>query len=323
MNPKKLGRAVLVALPFLVVLILALVLAGTLSDRLPGRLATHFSATGEANGYTGRTTFLALTALVPALLGACWTYMAVRGRFHGRAYDGFTAAGYATAAFFGYLTTVTLFANVDTADGAPGATFTMWHLVGAFGSAAVAAALGYFLARLLPALPDDPEAAAAREGARIPLADGEVAGWVRSMASWWLPGTALAMVLAGVVLTFALRPVTGLPLMVIGLVLLPYSRPNVTVDRRGLIVSGLLPWPRVHVPLERIDTATSRNVKAVAEYGGWGYRVRATRSGVITRSGEAIVARLENGRDFAVTVDDSATGAALLNTLVDRRRGRS
>ncbi|MGJ5694327.1 DUF1648 domain-containing protein, partial [Streptomyces pratensis] len=32
-------------------------------------------------------------------------------------------------------------------------------------------------------------------------------------------------------------------------------------------------------------------------------------------------ATLEGGRHFAVTVDDSATGAALLNTLVDRRRG--
>ncbi|MEK8144810.1 hypothetical protein NKH18_34340 [Streptomyces sp. M10(2022)] len=66
--------------------------------------------------------------------------------------------------------------------------------------------------------------------------------------------------------------------------------------------------------------ATSRDVQAFAEYGGWGYRVRPERSGVIVRSGEAIVARLSNGRDFAVTVDDSATGAALLNTLIDRHR---
>ncbi|NEE44119.1 DUF1648 domain-containing protein, partial [Streptomyces sp. SID8455] len=57
-----------------------------------------------------------------------------------------------------------------------------------------------------------------------------------------------------------------------------------------------------------------------AEFGGWGYRIRPGRTGFIVRSGEAIVARQANGREFAVTVEDSATGAALLNTLVDRNR---
>ncbi|WP_326699761.1 DUF1648 domain-containing protein [Streptomyces sp. NBC_01754] len=324
MNRTKTGRAILAALPFLLALILALVLAATLGDRLPARMATHFSVNGEADGYTSRTTFLVITALVPLLSGACWSFMVGRGRFHGGAYDGFTSAGYATAAFFGYMTTATLLTNVDAAGGEPGASFTMWHLAGAFGAAAVAAGLGFCVARLLPAPPDTSQTAGgARSGARIPLADGEVAGWARGMTSWWLPASALVTALAGAVLAFAAGPGAGLPLVVLGLIILPFSRPNVTVDRRGLTVSGLLPWPRVHVPLERIDTAASEDVNAMADYGGWGYRVLPARSGVITRSGEAIVARLENGRDFAVTVDDSATAAALLNTLVDRRRGRA
>ncbi|WP_031083121.1 DUF1648 domain-containing protein, partial [Streptomyces sp. NRRL WC-3549] len=157
MNTKKLARAAVVALPFLLVLILDLVLAVALRDRLPTRLATHFSASGEANGYSGRTSFLVVTVLLPFLLGACWTYMAVRGRFHGRAYDKFAAAGYATAAFSGYLTAATLFVNVDAAGGGPAEGFTMWHLAGTAGSAVVAAALGLVAARLLPALPEDPD----------------------------------------------------------------------------------------------------------------------------------------------------------------------
>lgn len=36
------------------------------------------------------------------------------------------------------------------------------------------------------------------------------------------------------------------------------------------------------------------------------------------RSGEALVVRRAGGREFAVTVDDSATAAALLNTLAHR-----
>ncbi|CAM5601459.1 hypothetical protein SCALM49S_01654 [Streptomyces californicus] len=65
--------------------------------------------------------------------------------------------------------------------------------------------------------------------------------------------------------------------------------------------------------------ADSRRVNALAEYGGWAIGP-SDRSGVITRSGEAIVVSLTSGREFAVTVDDSATGAALLDTLLDRQR---
>lgn len=321
MNRTKLGRAILAALPFLIALILALVLAVTLADRLPARMASHFSASGDANGHMGRGAFLLTTVLVMAPLGALWAWMAARGRFPGRSYDGFAAAGYATAAFFGYLTTATLLLNVDVSDSGPEASFTMWHLVGACGAAVVAAALGLCAARLLPPSPDEPRSSG-QDGARISLTDGEVAGWARSATSWWLPLTAGATAAVGVALMVAMGPAAGVPLLVIGVLILTFARPNVTVDRRGLTVSGLLPWPRVRIPLERIEGATSQDVNALSEYGGWGYRFRPTGSGVIIRSGEAIVATLESGRHFAVTVDDSATGAALLNTLVDRRRGR-
>ncbi|MGW4054838.1 hypothetical protein ACWENA_28850 [Streptomyces sp. NPDC004779] len=40
---------------------------------------------------------------------------------------------------------------------------------------------------------------------------------------------------------------------------------------------------------------------------------------MILRSGEALVVRRGNGREFAVTVPDARTAAALLNTLVERR----
>ncbi|WP_255219942.1 hypothetical protein [Streptomyces sp. PVA_94-07] len=44
------------------------------------------------------------------------------------------------------------------------------------------------------------------------------------------------------------------------------------------------------------------------------------RSGLVNRSGEALVVRKTgDGREFAVTVDDAGTAAALLNTLAERR----
>ncbi|MEG9553842.1 DUF1648 domain-containing protein, partial [Streptomyces baarnensis] len=125
---------------------------------------------------------------------------------------------------------------------------------------------------------------------------------------------------AGVTVGRELNWFVGVPLILLALVMATFCRPHVTVDRRGITVSGLLPRPRVRVSLERMAGAESRRVNALAEYGGWGYRIRPERSGVITRSGEAIVVSLTSGREFAVTVDDSATGAALLNTLLDRQR---
>ncbi|MEK8144808.1 DUF1648 domain-containing protein [Streptomyces sp. M10(2022)] len=79
MNRKNLARVTLVVLPFLLALVVDLVLVASFTDRLPARPATHFAAGGEANGYTDRSTFVLLISLLPVLLGAIWSFMAVRG----------------------------------------------------------------------------------------------------------------------------------------------------------------------------------------------------------------------------------------------------
>ncbi|MFC9858768.1 MULTISPECIES: DUF1648 domain-containing protein [unclassified Streptomyces] len=320
MTRKNLGRITLAALPFLLASTVDLILIAVLADRLPDRLASHFDATGDADGHIGRTWFVLNIVLVFGVLGVLWTWTVARGTFYDRAHDWAVAGGYAMAAFFGYLFAAVLFINVDVADGAPGDGFPWWQLAATLGAGVLGGGLGLLIARLVPAPRDPRTGRDPRSGERIALADGEVAGWARTTGSWWLPLSTLALFAAAVVLLFAAGWLAALPLLVLGLLVLTFSRPCVTVDRRGLTVSGLLPWPRVRVPLERIESAGSQEINAVAEYGGWGYRIRPGRSGVIIRSGEAIVARLASGRDFAVTVEDSATGAALLNTLADRHR---
>lgn len=71
------------------------------------------------------------------------------------------------------------------------------------------------------------------------------------------------------------------------------------------------------MPLDEVASASAREIDALAEFGGWGYR--AHRTGMVMRSGEGLVVRLDGGREFAVTVPDARTAAALLNTLVERR----
>ncbi|WP_285564630.1 DUF1648 domain-containing protein [Streptomyces sp. RTGN2] len=329
MNRKNAGRAALAALPFLLALAVDLILFATRRDRLPAQLASHFVGNGRADDHAGRTEYVVVTTVLLISMGALWTLMAAGGKFRGRAHRGVIASGWAVAGFLGYVMAVVLLINVDAAVDARGraqdVSFPLWHLAAALGAGALAFGLGLLLAALLP-VPEEPAGevpdgdGGAGGGERITLATGEVAGWARSAGSWWLPPVAFVTCAAGVALLFTAGWVAAIPALLFGLLLAAFARPYVTVDRRGITVSGMLPWPRVRVPLDRIETAVSRDINPLAEYGGWGYRIRPGRTGVMIRSGEGIVARLAGGRDFAVTVDDSATGAALLNTLIDQRR---
>ncbi|WP_329540485.1 DUF1648 domain-containing protein [Streptomyces sp. NBC_01358] len=332
MNRKNTGRAALSALPFLVALAADLILFATRRDRLPAQLASHFVGNGRADDYAGRTSYVVITTVLLVGTGVMWVLMTARGGFHGRAYRRVVACGYAVAGFLGYLMAVVLLVNVDAAEDAQGraqdVSFPMWQLAAALGVAALAFGLGLLLAAILP-VPEEPSADGQADrqadgttagGERIALAAGEVAGWARSTGNRWLL-PAVALTCAGAVaLLFTVGWSAAVPVLLVGLLLLSFARPNVAVDRRGITVSGMLPWPRVRVPLDRIETAASRDIKPLTEYGGWGYRIRPGRTGIMIRSGEGIVARLADGRDFAVTVDDSATAAALLNTLIDQRR---
>ncbi|WP_329613954.1 DUF1648 domain-containing protein [Streptomyces brevispora] len=324
MNRKNVGRAALAALPFLLALAADLILFATRRDRLPAQLASHFVGNGRADDHAGQGSYIAITTVLLIGTGVLWTLMAVGGKFTGPAYRKLVASGYAFAGFLGYLMAVVLLVNVDAAEDAQGraqdVSFPMWHIVVALGVAVLAFGLGLLLAALLP-VPEGPAAdGSAGDGERIALADGEVAGWARSAGNRWLPPAALAVLGAGVVLLFTTGWAGAVPALLVGVLVASFARPCVTVDRRGITVSGVLPWPRIRVPLDRIEAASSRRINVLAEYGGWGYRIRPGRTGVMIRSGEGIVARLSGGRDFAVTVDDSATAAALLNTLVDQRR---
>ncbi|CAM5603966.1 hypothetical protein SCALM49S_03303 [Streptomyces californicus] len=321
MTRKNLGRATLAALPFVLALIVGLVVQLTVQDRLPDRLAVHFDAGGSADRYMGITAYLLYGLGTLLVLGSLWAVFAVNGKLYGRGRSWLIGGGFALAAFLGYLLITVLLVNVDAPEGGPTDGFPLWHVAVAVGAGAVAWPIGALLSRLAPAPegPDDGDGGGAiRE--RIALADGEVAGWARGIGARRAPLAVLALLAAAVAVGRDLSWFAGAPLAVLALVIGTFCRPHVTVDRRGLTVSGLLPKPRLRVPLERMAGADSRRVNALAEYGGWGYRVRPDRSGVITRSGEAIVVSLTSGREFAVTVDDSATGAALLNTLLDRQR---
>ncbi|MFI6687127.1 DUF1648 domain-containing protein [Streptomyces sp. NPDC050485] len=304
-------------LPFLLALAVDLTVFALLRDRLPSRLASHFTAGGSSDSTESRASYLVFVIVLNAGLAVLCSVVAMTADLAVRGGQWMIGAGYAVAGLVGCLSVAVLIDNADAVDPA-GVSMPPWQPAVAACVAVLAAVLGRLLARTLP-LPAPVPSRDPGEPERIDLAEGEVAGWMRRAPSRVLLWAGVALVAATIgVLYMAGWSRALLPLM-IALPCLALSCPYVTVDRHGLTARPtVLPWPRIRVPLSDVDRAVSREVKVPSEYGGWGYRVRPGKSGLVLRSGEAIVVRRRSGREFAVTVDDSATGAALLNTLADR-----
>ena len=300
----------LAALPFLLALGAYALALAVWWDRLPDPVATHFSAVeGRADGWTGRTTVVGIGAALLLAAGVGWTATATRKALWG---------AWATAGFTGALLVLMLRDNLDAAD-ARGVVSPLANLALAVGAAGLAALAGAALSRLVSAQ-ERPAAQAEEAYARLPLGPSEVAGWSRHTGSQVLTLLGAGLLLGGLV-ALVLGPWSlALLFLAVGVPGLALARVRVTVDRRGLTVApALAARPRIRVPLDDVEAASVREIDPVSDFGGWGYRVRAHRTGLVLRSGEALVVRREGGREFAVTVPDAGTAAALLNTLVARR----
>ena len=112
------------------------------------------------------------------------------------------------------------------------------------------------------------------------------------------------------------------PALVVAAAVLSSTWFTVTVDRRGLAVrSAARLAARSSCRSTRCVQAEVVDRRPFPEFGGWGYRVgRGGRVGVVLRTGEGSRSSAPAAASLVVTVDDAATGAALLNTLAARAR---
>lgn len=206
-----------------------------------------------------------------------------RRRPHGARRERADGGGWALSGLLGYALTATLYANLDAADSSA-AHFPPWQLGVAVAVALAAAGVGLLLTRFVPDPALEPTGDDGTD--RIDLADGELAGWSRRTGSGALLAVGLVTLVAGVFVAALVSWRYGPVVFVIGLLALVFASAHVSVDRHGLTVAmGALSWPRVRVPLDAVETASSRRINAVADYGGWGYRIRHKRTGVVLRSG--------------------------------------
>ena len=306
---------VLIVVPPLAAAIASIVVLLALAPQLPDPLATHWGFDGKVNGTGSVASVIGITAVfVPLLTAAVLVIFLLMAR--GRSSSLFTRLMVATSVFVGSLVALTpLTFTIPQVDSTDAAAPLPW----VFGALLVAAVLAAATALLIPRT-----AVAEGDATGAPVIDlvaGEEAYWARTVA----PHTAvIAIPIAAAVVETVVVLAVGAPwwiALVVDLVIALAATTlvwRVVIDDRGLRARAMLGLPRFTVPVSIVTGAQLVDIKPMA-FGGWGIRVDAQgRWGVIIRGGDAIEIVRRDKAPFVVTVDDAATGAALLNGLAKR-----
>lgn len=316
-------RALVAVLPYPLVCAAVAGAYRSFHDRLPHPMATHIGSGNKADGFDDPGSFLFVSLGVLLALGVVFAFLTWLTRSApGPQQRAVAATGGGIAVVLGWIVVGILRANAEVGVDGDAATVSLpgWQAALGFAAAVVYGGLGWVLAGRDEIPAPATERASAR-AARLPLRKSESASWTRVVGSRAQLGVGALTLATAVFVGFVAGWTAGLICLACGVPLVLFCRVRVIVDRRGITVTpSALSWPRLNVPLERIEEAGHRRVDALRDLGGWGYRAHPGISGIVLRSGDALSARLTTGSEFVVTVDDAATAAALLNTLADRER---
>ncbi|MEV4458446.1 hypothetical protein [Microbispora sp. NPDC049633] len=324
-SPTDVRARLMVAIAGWAVLVAAVLVAVPLAfaDRLPDPLATHWGSSDGPDGSMPFTAFMILLIGMWAVLAVIGLGVAARRRnLARRVTRAWFCAGLAWAGGFMVTTqAVTIGANLDRGHWTR-AEDVGWQVAVVLAAPIALGALGWLAGRPGPDVP----AASAETGPLIDLDPGKRPVWVSTTTARWAAGLALvslaaAVVIAGVAVTGRFPGGWGgvVPLALVGVIGTVLSSVSVRVVPEALTVSvGPLRWPSRRVRLERVERAWVEE-RYPAQVGGWGFRGLPGRATIMIRGGECLVVRYVSGGELAITVDDAATGAALVNALVARR----
>jgi hypothetical protein len=310
----------LIAVPPLVAAA-ASVIGMLLTPDLPEVLAVHWGFDGSVDRTGGIDSFIWIVAALVPLFTAGIVGFSITPLRTGTSRL-FVRSVIGMSIWFGVFISLSMYLGVQTQRNvtdveALSASSAVVPLLVGFGVAVLVAAIGVVLA------PDVPATKKLRAEERtLDLAAGEQAYWASTARSG---RGVVALPIGAVLVIVAVFTILGLPVwltIIVGLLLASLVTMlawHVVVDRRGLTVTGMLGFPRFHIPVENVVAATAIDINAFGEFGGWGVRVgRSGDWGVVVRSGDAIEVERKHGAPFVVTVDDAATGAGLLTSLARR-----
>lgn len=281
-------------------------------DRLPDPMASHWGPGSQPDGSMPRWAGLLTTAGLIFLVGGGLSSILARHTEGRRLPSPESLALTSFVAGLGVgLSWVSVYLNLDAAFWERAAPMSLWMVIAVVIASLGCGFVGYRLGRQIFPIPVAP----LPKAPVTELEPWENAAWVGSANA---PGQLLAIVPGIVALTVLPSPFRwlGILLIVLGSLL---SRVVTRVGGSGLTVlmGGFLRVKRI--PVERMANAVADYIEP-AKWGGWGYRLIPDASAVVVRAGDGIIVNLDNGRRFAVTVDDAATGAGLLNGLIGRAR---
>lgn len=278
---------------------------------LPDPLPTHWDLRGDVDGTMSRVAFAVMTLAVT--IGAAAVAVAfTRAHEDDRVRRYALTAGAFAAYLVGGLSVLTLL----LARGADSARSVGMSWFGLAAVLVVAVLVPAVVRALWPVVYVD-DAPPSPDLPRIDLAPGERAAYVTTVRSRGFVALGIGCAVVGVLLLVVSDLVVGATVLAVTIAVLSLSRVTLRVDESGLRL-GFGPGVRVQVPLEDIRQAAAEDIRPL-EWGGWGYRIRPGRRGLILRAGPGLVLDLRNGSRFGVTVDAPEQAAALLNGLLERR----
>jgi MFS family permease len=311
--------AILSGLVGIVIMLVAAGIVWSWRDDLPDPIASHWSGGMEPNGFSSLAQYVGV--LLGTGIGCCLLFVII-GWIAGRtASTRRITAG--AAIWVGGLIAILLIGSVGMQRGladARQAKAPSWLLPLAVIAPLVPAIIA---ALLVPGdRPQPVTTPVPTDAPRLQLGAGEQRIWTHRTGGG--PG----LVVVGFVMVVTVLLAVGLQqwglLVVSGLLILIFLVMFgwvVRVDRDGMTVRSMLGWPRTRIRLDEIEMASVIEVDPFRQFGGWGWRVgRGGRIGVVLRHGDGLLVEQSGGRSFVITVDDAATGAALLNTMAERNR---
>jgi hypothetical protein len=285
-----------------------LIVRGDLGDRI----ATHFTASGRADGFGDTGNFVELMSVICLAAAAAGVVVLLRIG------TGATPRPYvAVITFTTWIVATTSVAvllagrDVAPADARSGLGDTALCLLVSLALAAVAA-VTVPPGRSSAARPPVPDASYA-------LRPGERAAWVGTARSQGLVVAAIVVGVVGAVLLTVHRPI-GVTTLVIAVLLAWLHTLTVRVDSSGLTAHfGPVSWPRVRVALGDVEGISATQIEPL-RWGGWGYRLSRRGTALVVRRGPGLVVARRGSSDLAITVDDPDGAVQLVAALRQPRR---
>lgn len=308
-------------IPMIAIVLASALWAGQLASSVPDPMAVHFDEHFAADGFQTPMTNIVMLTGISLLIIVGFAVAARFGMWHGT--TGRITAG---ATCF----TVTLLAGLQIElfriqqglSDAAQATLPPSALGPAL---LVAIALGVVMGAVARPVPQSNAAPVEAKPSTISVSVGKVSDqetlvWQRSEAMHRGVRIIVSLATATALVFVVVMPnwATILTALVTLLAVATTWGWRFRIDAQGFSYRSYLGIPRATIPHHAIASAELIHVNA-ANWGGWGWRLNSSGTGLITQSGPGLRLTRTNGRIVEITSDDAATAVNVLQRYSPHR----